>query len=159
MAFAGQPVTGTTQWPRAEAERSWWQAAKRGFLGRCPACGEGHIFGRFLKVNDHCEVCGEAFHHHRADDLPPYLVIVIVGHIVGTGILTAETYSDWPAWLHMVIWPTLTIALSLLLIQPVKGAVVGHQWALRMHGFGGTADDDGVLPPKSEPKDGEDNRS
>jgi uncharacterized protein (DUF983 family) len=31
----------------------------------------------------------------------------------------------------------MTLILSLALLQPVKGAVVGLQWALRMHGFGG----------------------
>ena len=68
-----------------------WHA---GLSGRCPACGEGRLFGRFLKVADACEACGTEFHHHRADDLPPYIVIFIVGHLIGYGILTAETGSS-----------------------------------------------------------------
>jgi hypothetical protein len=40
----------------------------------------------------------------------------------------------------MAIWPALTVLLSLLLMQPVKGGVIGLQWALRMHGFGGRPD-------------------
>ena len=55
---------------------------KRGLLGRCPHCGEGKLFPVFIKTVDACEVCGEELHHHRADDLPAYLVVVIVGHIV-----------------------------------------------------------------------------
>ena len=51
----------------------------RGLLGRCPCCGKGRMFGAFLKVKDHCEVCGEELHHQSADDFPAYLVIVIVG--------------------------------------------------------------------------------
>ncbi len=44
---------------------------------------------------------GRAFHHHRADDLPPYIVIIIVGHVVGYGIYTAETrFEDVPLWFH-----------------------------------------------------------
>jgi uncharacterized protein (DUF983 family) len=109
---------------------------KRGFLCRCPACGEGRLFRSFLKVAESCEECGTALHHHRADDLPPYLVIFIVGHLVGYGILTAETRFDVPIWLHLAVWPALTVVLSLLLLQPVKGAVVGLQYALGMHGFG-----------------------
>lgn len=120
--------------------RSWPQAIRRGLRGRCPACGEGALFGKFLKVREACPVCGEPFHHHRADDLPPYLVILIVGHLIGSLILSAETYADWPAWLHMALWPILTIVLCLALIQPTKGAVVGYQWALGMHGFGGEAE-------------------
>jgi uncharacterized protein (DUF983 family) len=111
-------------------------AMKRGFLGRCPACAKGRLFGRFLKVVDHCEACGTEFHHHRADDLPPYIVIFIVGHLVGYGILMTETKLEMPIWVHLATWPALTLFLCLALLQPVKGAVVGLQYALGMHGFG-----------------------
>jgi uncharacterized protein (DUF983 family) len=109
---------------------------KRGFFGRCPACGRGRLFRAYLKVAEECPRCGTAFHHHRADDLPPYIVIFIVGHVVGYGILTAETRFDVPMWLHLAVWPSATLVLSLALLQPVKGAVVGLQYALGMHGFG-----------------------
>jgi len=111
-------------------------AMKRGFLGHCPACDRGRLFGKFLKVVDRCESCGTEFHHHRADDLPPYLVIFIVGHLVGYGIFMSETKFEMPMWMHLAIWPALTLVLSLVLLQPVKGAVVGLQYALGMHGFG-----------------------
>ncbi|MGL4496338.1 MAG: DUF983 domain-containing protein [Beijerinckiaceae bacterium] len=119
-----------------ETPREVMPAMLRGFRCRCPACGEGRIFGRFLKVEPACTACGEPLHHHRADDFPPYIVMVIVGHIVVGGMLTVELESNWPNWLHMVVWPLLTVGLGLGLIQPVKGAVIGLQWALRMHGFG-----------------------
>ena len=110
-------------------------AIRRGLMGRCPACGEGRLFCRFLKVADACPACGAELHHHRADDFPPYLVILIVAHLVGWGILTAETRFDTPLWVHMALWPALTVVLCLALLQPVKGAVVGLQYGLRMHGF------------------------
>jgi uncharacterized protein (DUF983 family) len=108
---------------------------RRGMLGRCPACGQGRLFARFLRVADQCEACGTELHHHRADDLPPYLVIFIVGHLIGYGILTAETRFETPLWVHLAIWPALTLILAIALLQPVKGAVVGLQYALGMHGF------------------------
>ena len=112
-------------------------AVRRAFMGRCPACGEGRLFGRFLKVADHCDACGQAFHHHRADDFPPYIVMFLVGHVIGYGIYTAEIrFDDVPLWFHLAVWPLLTVVLCLALLQPVKGAVVGLQYALRMHGFG-----------------------
>ena len=49
------------------------------------------MFRVFLKVNDACPHCGEELHHHRADDFPAYLVIVIVGHILVPIILVVET--------------------------------------------------------------------
>ncbi len=115
------------------------QAMVRGLRSRCPNCGEGRLFGRFLKVAAACDRCGEDFRHHRADDFPAYLVIIIVGHIVVGGLVLAETESNWPTWVHVALWPSLALVLSVVLIQPVKGAVVGLQWALRMHGFGATA--------------------
>jgi uncharacterized protein (DUF983 family) len=107
----------------------------RGFLGRCPHCGKGRIFGRFLKVRPDCEACGLELHHHRADDLPPYLVIFIVAHLVGYLILEVEMGYDVPLWFQLTFWPAFTLALALVLLQPVKGAVVGLQYALGMHGF------------------------
>lgn len=121
-------------------ERDWRQAVTRGLRGRCPHCGQGRLFRAFLKPVDACEVCGEDLHHQRADDLPPYIVITIVGHIIVGGLLLAEKFGDWPMWLHMTVWPLLTIVLSFALMQPVKGGGVGLQWAVRMHGFGGEPD-------------------
>jgi len=67
--------------------------------------------------------------------LPAYLVIVIVGHIVVPGILWIETNYTTPVWLSFAAYLPFTFFASLALLQPVKGAVVGLQWALRMHGF------------------------
>ncbi len=113
------------------------RAMGRGFLGRCPHCGEGRIFGRFLKVRPACEACGLELHHHRADDLPPYLVIFIVAHLVGYLILELEMGYDVPLWFQLSFWPLVTLGLALGLLQPVTGAVVGLQYALGLHGFAG----------------------
>jgi uncharacterized protein (DUF983 family) len=90
-------------------------------------------------------VCGLDFTPHRADDLPAYLVIVIVGHIVVPTALLIETNYAPPVWLQLAIYLPFTLVASLALLQPVKGAVVGMQWALRMHGFDENAPDD--FPP------------
>ena len=125
-------------WSRETAateKRDVWAAMKRGFRGRCPRCGEGRLFRAFLKVDDHCSVCELDFTPHRADDLPAYLVIVIVGHIVVPLALMIETNYSPPVALQLAIYLPVTFIASLVLLQPVKGAVVGMQWALRMHGF------------------------
>jgi uncharacterized protein (DUF983 family) len=117
------------------ARRDVWTALKRGLRGRCPCCGEGKLFRAFLKVDDHCSACGQDFTPHRADDLPAYLVIVIVGHIMVPLALMIETNYSPPVALQLAVYLPGTLIMSLLLLQPVKGAVVGLQWALRMHGF------------------------
>src|SRR2546429_9576920 len=116
-------------------KRDVWSAMKRGFRGRCPRCGQGKLFRAFLKVDDHCSVCRLDFTPHRADDLPAYLVIVIVGHIVVPTVLLIETDFSPSVPLQLAIYLPFTLIASLLLLQPVKGAVVAVQWALRMHGF------------------------
>jgi uncharacterized protein (DUF983 family) len=132
-AFGGERQSG-------RPARPLWPAIKRGLAGRCPHCGEGRLFRAFVKTVDKCEVCGEDISHHRADDLPAYLVIVVVGHIVISGFMAVEMTTYWPMWLHLSVWAPLTLILSLLLLQPIKGAVVGLQWALYMHGFGDETD-------------------
>jgi uncharacterized protein (DUF983 family) len=111
------------------------QAMIRGFRGRCPRCGRGRLFRAFLKVVDHCEVCGEPLHYQRADDAPAYFVILIVGHIVVPLALAVEIVFQPPYLVHLALWLPLTIGLALGLLQPIKGAIVGFQWALYMHGF------------------------
>ena len=93
------------------------------------------MFRAFLKVDDVCEVCGLDLTPQRADDLPAYLVILIVGHIVVLTALWIETDYSPPVWLQLAVYLPFTSIASLILLQPVKGAVVGMQWALRMHGF------------------------
>lgn len=112
------------------------QAMFRGLRGRCPNCGRGRMFSSFLKVVDRCDVCGEELFHQRADDFPPYIVIVLVGHTVVPLALTVEMAYAPPLWLQVAVWGPATIALALAFIQPVKGAVVALQWYGQMHGFG-----------------------
>jgi Uncharacterized protein conserved in bacteria len=121
--------------------RSLGQAIKRGFLGRCPRCGTGKLFRAFLKPVDACAACREEMHHQRADDFPPYLVVFIVGHIVVAGFMATDQWLVLESWQHLAIWIPITIAMSLLLIQPLKGGVIGLQWALKMHGFGDESDE------------------
>src|SRR5690606_27380837 len=132
-----QMYGGTTD--RGE-QRSLLQSILRGAISRCPRCGVGGLFRAFLKVEDHCGHCSESLYHHRADDLPAYLVIVIMGHIVVAAFMGIEGAVELTTWQHLAIWVPITIIGSLALLTPVKGAVVGLQWALKMHGFSGKED-------------------
>lgn len=127
--------------------RSTGLAMYRGALHRCPSCGEGSLFARYLKVRDNCAQCNQALHHHRADDAPPYFTIFIVGHFAVGGVLALEQAMKPSAWMHAAIWVPFVIIFCLLLLPRIKGALVGLQWALRMHGFGG--EDQSVVAPET----------
>ena len=133
QVYGGEHHSGRPARPVATA---MWN----GLRGKCPNCGEGRLFSSFVKVVERCEHCGEDMHHHRADDLPAYLVIAIVGHVVIGAFMGVEATITLSIWQHILIWVPLTILASLALLRPIKGAVVGLQWANYMHGFGGEDD-------------------
>ena len=115
--------------------RSIGQAMWNGAKLRCPNCGRGHLFRSYLKVADECDVCGEELFHHRADDMPPYIAIVIVGHIIVGLMLELELHATVEPWMYMVTMVPLAVILPLIMLPSIKGAIVGLQWANRMYGF------------------------
>lgn len=119
----------------AAAPRPVPRSLQRGARGVCPACGAGCLFTRYLKVSPFCARCGEELYHHRADDAPPYAVILVVGHVVVPLMVLVEEIFRPPLWSHLALWLPLTLALSLILLPPLKGMLINLQWALRMHGF------------------------
>ena len=131
------------QLPRSP--RNLLMAMRRGFGRLCPQCGQGRLFGRYLKVCERCPACREELHHHRADDAPAYFTILIVGHFIVGGALSLERGLSPPTWVHLAIWLPLTLIATLLVLPRVKGSLVGLQWALYMHGFGGPEQAD-VVP-------------
>ncbi len=120
---------------KKSCNRPWWPAMARGFMRKCPSCGKGNLYHAFLKISDKCPSCGEELHHHRADDAPPYFTIFIVGHILLPAIIVVEKVWRPEIWIHLSIWFPLTILMTVWLLPRVKGAVLGLQWALCMHGF------------------------
>lgn len=116
-------------------KREMLPALLRGWRRRCPNCGGGPLFRGYSTVRRTCAACGEALHHHRADDLPAWATILIVGHILAFGLVSVEFAWEPPLWVHWALWPALTLLLTLWLLPRIKGAVVAWQWALRLHGF------------------------
>jgi len=131
-------LSGFRNWREPRPRRPLGEAIRRGLIGRCPACGRGELFRAYLKLVGTCRVCGEDLSPARADDAPAYLTMLIVCHIAGAGVLTSE--ESWPSasmTTVVVVWLATAFLLSLALLPRFKGAVVGQQWALYMHGFGG----------------------
>lgn len=110
--------------------RTFW----RGIKHRCPACGEGHLYRRYLKVNDVCLRCGSAIGEIRSDDAPPYFTILLVGHLIVPSMLILEELRHPPEWVHAVLWVPLTLLLTLVLLPRIKGAVIAVHWANQIKG-------------------------
>lgn len=112
----------------ADNERTAAKGLKRGLLGRCPNCGEGHLFRSYLKVDPTCEACGHDNSAYRSDDGPAYFTILIIGHLLIAPLLCFSFM--WQANPALVIAITLPLiaAATLVLLSFVKGAFIGVQW-------------------------------
>lgn len=121
-------------------ERALMPAMLRGARGACPNCGEGKLFSRYLAVEANCPACSEDLSHHRADDLPIYLNIFVTGHVVIGAMMLFLDSEFLPMWGLTLLTVMIAVATSVALMRPLKGIVIGAQWAMRMHGFGGHDD-------------------
>jgi uncharacterized protein (DUF983 family) len=106
-----------------------WVGIRRGLTRRCPSCGAPTLFHGFLKVSPTCAACGADNGAYPADDMPPYLTIVIVGHLVIPLFMWVDSAFAPPLWLQFATWVPLTAVLAISLLPFVKGGVIGLCWA------------------------------
>lgn len=125
------PLDGTS----IRLPRSIWVCLGRGALGRCPRCARAKLFRRFLKPAAACPYCSQDWTYQRADDLPAYLAIIISGHLVAPLIITLVSQDALSTMAIAITIVSVTIVLATGLLQPSKGAVIGLQWWLGLHGF------------------------
>lgn len=104
----------------------------RGLAHRCPACGQGRLFGRYLKVQPECQACAHPLARYPADDGPAYLTILLVGHLVIAPLLIFPIVWESPPQYSLPIvlsWLTLVTLASL---PRIKGGWIGLMYALQV---------------------------
>lgn len=99
-----------------------------GPYGRCPRCGQGHIFQGFLKVRSECEVCALSYDYADPADGPAVFVqlFTCVPAVIFTLLL--EIISSPPLWVHMVTSLPLLLMTTILPLRPLKGWLVASQF-------------------------------
>ena len=107
------------------------EVAKRGFLGRCPNCGEGVLFNTYLKQVNQCSVCGEDYTDIQADDGPAWFTILLIGPFLVPIAFVMIMAAPLPTWLTIIILLALCVISTLLLLPRVKGVFIGIVWANR----------------------------
>ena len=110
----------------------WWQTA---LACRCPRCGIGTLYQGILTIRPTCPHCGLDLRVHDSGDGPAALIILVLGAlIVGMAVWVEFKFSP-PLWLHAVIWPLVTLPLTVLVMRPLKAAMIAQTYH---HGRGET---------------------
>jgi uncharacterized protein (DUF983 family) len=109
-----------------------WRSVSRGLAHRCPSCGEGRLYGRYLKIQPVCESCNHRLAAYPADDGPAYLTILLVGHLVIAPMLLFPVVWETPP---IIALPILLAALTVVVLTGlprIKGGWVGLMYALQV---------------------------
>lgn len=114
---------------------TYGQAALRGMRCRCPRCGEGLLFRKWLKPLDRCPACMLDLTPQRADDFPAYIAMIVTGHLMAPVIIMlSKDFAMGVAGMFAIVVP-LAVVMMLAMLQPAKGGVIATQWWFGMHGF------------------------
>ena len=105
-----------------------WPSVLRGLRGRCPQCGEGRLFAGFLSLRPKCESCGLDYRFADSGDGPAVFVMFIVLIITMPLVFMVWALFEPPIWVHAILWPIVVIGLSLWLLRPAKGLMLGLQF-------------------------------
>jgi uncharacterized protein (DUF983 family) len=102
----------------------------RGLKHRCPGCGQGPLFRKYLKVADDCPACGLELARYPADDGPAYLTILLVGHLIVAPMLFFPIVWESSALYSLPIILGSLAVITLLALPRIKGGWIGLMYAL-----------------------------
>jgi len=131
LRLAGRRTCVHDPIPMAD-EKPLWTGLKRGLARNCPNCGKGQLLRRYLTIRSPCDVCGNDNAVYPSDDFPPYLTILITGHVVVPLLIWTDRVYVPPLWVEAAIWLPVTVLMCLALLPFMKGAAVGLCWAMNI---------------------------
>lgn len=111
--------------------RDGWRprsAIETGVIGRCPRCGEGHIFDGFLTVRDRCEVCGLDYSFADPADGPAVFVQLFACVPGVIFIVMLEIFARPGLWVHIAVGIPALILTTVLPLRPIKGWLIAAQY-------------------------------
>ena len=111
------------------------QLCARAALCRCPRCAEGRIFRGFLDLLPACTGCNLPLAKADAGDGPAVLLTFVLGFLIVPPVLYFALHSDWPMWLHSLVWGSLILAATLGAVRPAKALMVGLQYRYKPEVF------------------------
>ncbi len=107
------------------------RAIGRGLRGSCPACGQGKLWKSYLKQVDSCASCHEELGKIRADDGPPWLTMLLVGHILAPILVLVTGTSETQPWMVLVGLLALGLGMCLAILPLAKALFLAIIWRSR----------------------------
>jgi uncharacterized protein (DUF983 family) len=86
------------------------------------------MFNGFLEQVGNCSVCGERLGQVNVGLLLPFVVIMIVGHVIVFAMLDMELSGRSSPFVYLMVLVPLSVIMPLILIRPSKGALIGFMW-------------------------------
>lgn len=111
------------------AKHPKWSAVLNGLKCRCPRCGKGRLFTKYLETKKYCSVCGEGLSQYNVGLLLPFVIIMIVAHVLVAAMLEIELHGGGSPFIYLIVLIPLAIIVPLILLPFVKGALIGGLWA------------------------------
>jgi uncharacterized protein (DUF983 family) len=92
--------------------------------GACPECGARTLFGGMLSFAPKCGACGLDFTAFNVGDGPAAFLTLIIGALVVLGAVSLELAVAPPFWVHLLIWPAVTLGLVIGGLRIGKAALL-----------------------------------
>jgi uncharacterized protein (DUF983 family) len=95
-----------------------------GLKGCCPRCGARTLFAGWIKFADRCPQCDLDFSTFNVGDGPAaFLTLILGGMVAAMAIMVELTFSP-PFWVHILLWPPITLALIVASLRASKGVLL-----------------------------------
>jgi uncharacterized protein (DUF983 family) len=119
--------------------------AEAGFKGLCPRCGARTLFDGLIRFASRCRACGLDFDAFNVGDGPAAFLTLIIGAVVSIAAITLELSVSPPVWVHLILWPPVTIGLVIGSLRVAKGLLLASEY--RNHAAEGR-----IAPPGNGPQ-------
>jgi uncharacterized protein (DUF983 family) len=103
-------------------------ALSAGLRCRCPNCGEGRLYRGFLTFKERCDACEADLTIADTGDGASFFVMFAALILIVPSAMFFEFAFRPPAWVHVLIWPPLTLGFCLTLLRPIKALLFALQW-------------------------------
>jgi len=86
------------------------------------------MFAGLIKFADRCPNCGLAYEAYNVGDGPAAFLTLILGAVVAGMAIAVELIFSPPWWVHVLLWPGITLALLIGSLRLGKGLLLAFEY-------------------------------